>query len=1455
VVVIGVILLLSLVLQAPAATKVWKTDGPSQYWSNPNNWDPAGVPQDGDTLYFDDTFIVFSPDPVYNDLTNLSILSINFSMNGTYGADWVVNGNPLTVRSIRTAGADNVYFHCDLIMGGNGSFTTPLTTGGDSHLRITGDLDLNGYDLFLTAQQGVIELTGILSGTGNIRVAGNDEVQFFGASGNTFQGDVTVTTTDDQFGDWFRGNLVLGKDSGLAINGNLRIERGGRASLAHSHQIPDNATVSLVGTFTNWYGAQFRCEFLLDGRNEVIGSLVMTNRVGETNPPVVETGSGTLSIYDSLICFSDNDQSIPKINGKLSLAVDPQPFHLVGSAYYGVDIGAQILGTGGILKMGSAALLLRGSNTFNGNVVIQEGIVELRHGHALGDFGGYTSLGEGALLLRNVDVGAEPLRADGQGVAGEMPGSVLTTIGLCSWAGEVVLNTNLVVNGDLTFTGPVTGTGGMGLFGGGTVQFGGNLPNTFSGTTLVRCPMLELNKSPGNKAFGGPLVVGGGAGPLAEVRWLNSSQIASGRATLYANGLLNLNNFNDDCGPLTFNGGSVGTGTGTLNLFGPTTNNAAPDTAIIAGQLNLPAGLREFHVDEGQAQPDLMIYANVSGTGNLGKFGPGELWLGGANTYSGATIIYGGSLTAASPTALGSSTAGTAVIDGSTLTLEAINGALTESISINGSGVEGTGALYVRGNTTLHNQFPSIYPCLDLTTNATIRVASGVTLTADGFISGTGPLNKTGPGKLLMTGGSGSANTYSGATFVSEGTLELNKPASEISVPGSLTIGPASVSSPAVLRLNQASGLATTTPTVNANSLLDLNNYDYTVTQLFLNDGGDVQTGGGTLYLAAGSTVSVGSLDPLGSAASSSISGTVWTPSGSSTTLNVAPYRPNAPLGLPPELDVPANVLGAFSINAATLSKTGGGAVRFRGNNNTYWSRLRVFDGTFIAGHSTAFGSTSANTAVNNAASIVLDGGFTVSGESLTLNSTGPAALYSRTGQNVWTGPITLSVDSSIRSDNLLILSGVISGAGSLTKTGPGTLTLGGSASNTHGGNTFVNEGVVLLVKDALLQAVPHDLIIGTGLPGAPFALVQYLSTDQVWANITVNGNSLLDLNGFDEYAGDLTLNQGGDVQTLAGSLYVNGVNGVTVNPGTNTTSTISGRLGFDAGARTITVGSGATAPGVFDLDVPAVIFQPNNHNIVSLTKAGAGRARFSGNNTYAGTNTLSGGVLQIDGSQPQTPFFVINGKLQGTGTVSHVSYSAGGAAIVAPGASPGMLTCSNFMTTVDTKGSKYEIELNGTSPGSEYDQLNVRGTVKLTGLALVPTLGFGSAAGQSFTIVNNDGADAVDGTFSGLSQNAKFYIGGELFQINYAGGTGNDVVLTRLVTPPPPSLTIEYVPPASVRLVWPTNNPQFSLRSITNLAGSNWTTVTPAPIVIGTNRVVTNTISGTERYYRLTSP
>jgi hypothetical protein len=50
---------------------------------------------------------------------------------------------------------------------------------------------------------------------------------------------------------------------------------------------------------------------------------------------------------------------------------------------------------------------------------------------------------------------------------------------------------------------------------------------------------------------------------------------------------------------------------------------------------------------------------------------------------------------------------------------------------------------------------------------------------------------------------------------------------------------------------------------------------------------------------------------------------------------------------------------------------------------------------------------------------------------------------------------------------------------------------------------------------------------------------------------------------------------------------------------------------------------------------------------------------------------------------------------------------------------------------------------------------------------------------GATFTIINNDGTDAVTGTFAGLAQGATFVVGGETFQINYKGGDGNDVTLT----------------------------------------------------------------------------
>jgi len=104
------------------------------------------------------------------------------------------------------------------------------------------------------------------------------------------------------------------------------------------------------------------------------------------------------------------------------------------------------------------------------------------------------------------------------------------------------------------------------------------------------------------------------------------------------------------------------------------------------------------------------------------------------------------------------------------------------------------------------------------------------------------------------------------------------------------------------------------------------------------------------------------------------------------------------------------------------------------------------------------------------------------------------------------------------------------------------------------------------------------------------------------------------------------------------------------------------------------------------------------------------------------------------------------------------------------------------------------------------------------------------AATNTQFAIVVNYLSDPITGTFNGLPEGASVMAGDQVFQITYTGGTGNDVVLTKLADVFRPRLTIERASPASLRLLWPTSTPPFSLQSNTNLDGTNWIVATPPP-------------------------
>jgi len=150
--------------------------------------------------------------------------------------------------------------------------------------------------------------------------------------------------------------------------------------------------------------------------------------------------------------------------------------------------------------------------------------------------------------------------------------------------------------------------------------------------------------------------------------------------------------------------------------------------------------------------------------------------------------------------------------------------------------------------------------------------------------------------------------------------------------------------------------------------------------------------------------------------------------------------------------------------------------------------------------------------------------------------------------------------------------------------------------------------------------------------------------------------------------------------------------------------------------------------------------------------------------------------VVNVDCSGDGTPTHSIYGILGGTGSLANVTFREG--SMLAPGLSPG---CLSFTSLTMEAGSTYEVEINGETACSGYDQAQVSGAVDVTDAILdVQRLSsYSPTNGTQFIIIDNDGTDAVTGAFEGMPNGSTFTVDGVTYRINYDGGDGNDVVLT----------------------------------------------------------------------------
>lgn len=276
------------------------------------------------------------------------------------------------------------------------------------------------------------------------------------------------------------------------------------------------------------------------------------------------------------------------------------------------------------------------------------------------------------------------------------------------------------------------------------------------------------------------------------------------------------------------------------------------------------------------------------------------------------------------------------------------------------------------------------------------------------------------------------------------------------------------------------------------------------------------------------------------------------------------------------------------------LHSVGRGQVNLAGSN-TYSGQTVVNNGILCAMGNNALGSTS-EVLISNGGCLQLENatsGVTITGKPLSLTGDGPyelighsppegrGALASWSGNNAWTGPVSVPSNSTIFvNEGALWLTGVVNGNGTITKAGAGPLYLTGS--NTYSGGTNVINGYVCAMNNGALGYGSAVSVAGDGC-------LQLESA----SGVTIAGKTL-NLNGTGPGGTRGALGSWVGSNTWVGPVTLQSDSMIFVNQGF---LRLNGTVGGDGG----------------------------------LAKTGIGPLYLSGSNTYTGATRVSGGFLVLE--------------------------------------------------------------------------------------------------------------------------------------------------------------------------------------------------------------------------------
>lgn len=469
--------------------------------------------------------------------------------NGDLGTAAIVNNGTLTLSR------DNTWTFANNVSG-SGLLRIGLTTGSATHIvTVSGSNTHTGGTTLQSAVTLKIGSSNAL-GTGAFTITGNGV--FDNATGSALTvpntlvmsgGSPTFTGTSDLA---FGGLATIGGAATrtITVNGSTLTLAGGTAEdvagRALSKAGPGTLVLSGTGAHTG-------------ATNVNGGTLILAGGAA-----LADTAALTLANTAGVTLQLNSSETVGNLTGGGTaggtVAVGSNTLTVNSPA--GVQIlGAGVTGTGAVVKEGTGALTLEGSNSFSGSYSVNNGSLAFR--------GVDSENGSPAITL-----GASGILSLGSGFVGQT-----ATISSLSGSGTVTPQFDAAL-----------GTKTLGVNQSGDTVFSGTLTDA----TDLSNRLLALSKSgagsltlSGSNAYSGGTTVLGGTVVAGS-----ATAFGTGPITLSTGATLNLNSQTIG-NPITNNGGTIsggtlsGTTTGTLSVTG--TLNTAP-TASFTGQVTVGSG-------------------------------------------------------------------------------------------------------------------------------------------------------------------------------------------------------------------------------------------------------------------------------------------------------------------------------------------------------------------------------------------------------------------------------------------------------------------------------------------------------------------------------------------------------------------------------------------------------------------------------------------------------------------------------------------------------------------------------------------------------------------------------------------------------------------------------------------------------------------------------------------------